>query len=151
MKTRLSVLVAMASFLSLTLLGGCAQPNKQLYYGTWISEKGPYQKTVHTQDGIVQNFLLSSDAAPVERAQVQIVKCWLDSEGNVWFNTEGTIVEGPHKNTVPKVQTLEKINKTGTFLEVMAKGVVEFNPKSFPTKIDSTDPYLYMSFSRAAK
>ena len=151
MKTRQSVLAVLVSLLSLILLASCAQPNKQLYYGTWTNEKGHYQKMVHTPDGVVQNFNLLSDTTPVEQANVQIVKCWLDSEGNTWFNTEGTIIEGPHKNTVPKVQTLEKISKSGTFLEVMVKGVVDFNPKSFPTKIDPTDPYLYMSFSRAAK
>ncbi len=151
MKTRLSVLVVVASFLPMILIAGCTQPNKEAYYGTWINEKGHYQKMVHISDGIVQNFTLLSDTAPTERAQVQIVKCWSDSDGNVWFNVQGTILEGPHKNTVPKIQTLERINKRGDFLEVMVKGVVDFNPKGFPTKIDPTDPYLYMSFSRAAK
>jgi hypothetical protein len=151
MKTRSVLFASFVVLLFLVLLGGCAQPNKQLFYGTWTNEKGHYQKTVHTSDGIVQNFNLLSDASPVEQAKVQIVKCWSDSEGNVWCNTEGTIIEGPHKNTVPKVQTLERISKSGTFLEVMVKGVVEFNPQSFPTKIDPSDPYLYMSFTRAAK
>lgn len=151
MKTRSVLFAALVALLFLVLLGGCAQPNKQLLYGTWTNEKGHYQKTVHTPDGIVQNFNLLSDASPVERANVQIVKCWSDSQGNVWFNTEGTIIEGPHKKTVPRVQTLERISKSGSFLEVMVKGVVEFNPKSFPTKIDPSDPYLYMSFTRAAK
>ncbi len=125
--------------------------DKQLWYGTWVSEKGAYQKSVHLPDGTVQNFLQASDTTPVEQAKVQIVKCWLDSEGNTWFNTQGTIIEGPHKNTVPRIQTLERIDKSGNRAEVMLKGVVEFNPKSFPTKIDPNDPYLYGSFTRAAE
>jgi hypothetical protein len=151
MKTRLLILGFLASSLSLILLADCARPNKQLWYGAWTSEKGPYQKSIHNSDGMVENFSQLSDATPTERANVQIVKCWSDSEGNVWFNTQGTVIEGPHKNSAPKVQTLERINKTGTLLEVMVRGVAEFNPKSFPTKIDPSDPYLYMSFSRASK
>jgi hypothetical protein len=151
MKARLLVPTVLVSSLSLILLGGCSQPNKQLWYGTWTNEKNVYQKSVHNPDGMVLNFIKLSDTTPIEQVKVQIVKCWSDSEGNVWLQTEGTIIEGPHKNSIPKVQTLEKINKSGTFCEVMLRGVADFNPKSFPTKIDPIDPYLYMSFSRAAK
>ena len=112
--------------------------------------KGPYQKSIHNPDGTVENFLKLSDSSPVERASVQIVKCWMDFSGNTWFNIQGTVLEGPHKNSAPKIQTLEKIDKTGTVAEVMVRGVAEFSPKSFPTKIDPTDPSLYMSFSRTS-
>ena len=142
---RLGLLVSVLA----VVVSACAQPNKQLYYGTWRTEKGQYQRVVHTPDGLVANHRQVSDATPTERASVQIVRCWSDSEGNVWFKTQGTILEGPHKNTVPKIQTLEKISKSGTFLEVMLRGVVDFSPKSFPIKIDPNDPYLYMSFVRA--
>jgi hypothetical protein len=151
MKARRLILGLLASAVSLILLAGCAQPNKQLWYGTWTSPKGPYQKSVHSPDGTVENFVQLYDSTPVERASVQIVKCWLDSSGNTWFNTQGTILEGPHKNSAPKIQTLEKIDKTGMVAEVMVRGVAEFSLKSFPTKIDPTDPYLYMSFGRASK
>jgi hypothetical protein len=151
MKTRLLVLGLVTCALSLILLAGCAKPNKQLWYGTWTSPKGPYQKSVHNPDGTVENFLQLSDRTPVERASVQIVKCWLDSSGNTWFNTQGTILEGPHKNSAPRIQTLEKIDRTGAVAEVMVRGVAEFSPKSFPTKIDPADPYLYMSFVRAPR
>jgi hypothetical protein len=151
MKNRLLVLGLLASSLSLILIAGCAQPNKQLWYGTWTSEKGQFQKSVRGADGTVENFYKVSDTTPAERASVQIVKCWSDSEGNTWFNTQGTVIEGPHKNSAPRIQALEKINKSGTLSEVMVRGVAEFNPKSFPTKIDPNDPYLYMSFTRAAE
>lgn len=116
MKNWAMFLAVQVSLLTAILVVGCAQPNKQVYYGTWTNEKGHYQKVVHTPDGVVQNYTLTSDTAPVEQANVQIVSCWSDSEGSVWFKTEGTITEGPHKNTVPKVQTLEKVSKDGTFL-----------------------------------
>jgi hypothetical protein len=147
---RLLLLAGSGVLLSAILLAGCAQPNKQLYYGTWTSENGTYKKSIHKPDGAIENYFSADDAVPVEKARGEIVKCWLDSEGNTWFQTEGTIIEGPHKNSAPKVQTLEKISKSGSFLEVMVNGVVEFNPKSFPTKIDPTNP-LYMSFNRAGK
>jgi hypothetical protein len=143
--------LSVVTLLSLLLLTGCAQPNKQLWYGTWIGEKGLYLKSVHLPDGTVQNFLKADDPTPVEQAKVQIVKCWLDSEGNTWFNTQGTITEGPHKNTVPKIQTLEKIDKSGNHSEMMVRGVVEFDSKNFPVKIDPNDPYLYGSASRSEK
>jgi len=145
----LGLLVAFS--LTFLLLASCVQPNKQLWYGTWTSEKGPYQKSVHAPDGMVQDFSLLSDTTPVQRLKMQIVRCWSDSEGNTWFNNEGTVLEGPHKNSIPKFQTLEKISKSGSVLEVMARGVVEFNPKNFPTKIDPTDPYFYLSFTRLQK
>ena len=151
MKTRQSVLVVLMSLLSLILLGGCAQPNKQLYYGTWTNEHGHFQKTVRTSDGVVKDYYLLSDTTPVQEVKEQIISCWSDSEGNVWFKTEATITAGPNKNTMPKVQTLQKISKSGTFLEMMWSGVMDFNPKSFPTKIDTTDPYRYWTFNRAAK
>jgi len=63
----------------------------------------------------------------------------MDSEGNSYFQAEGTITAGPHKNTVPRAQTLTRFNKAGTVMEFMWNGVVEFNSSSFPTKIDPTD------------
>jgi hypothetical protein len=151
MKTRSVLWAAVGVLVFSFLLGGCAQPDRQLAYGTWTNQKGHYQKMILTPDGIVQNFYLLSDTSPVERAQVQIVKAWSDADGNVWFNTEGTIIEGPNKNSAPRVQTLEKISKSGSFLEVMVRGVTAFNPQGFPTKIDPSDPYLYMSFDRSSK
>jgi hypothetical protein len=57
--------------------------------------------------------------------------------------------------TAPKVQTLERISKSGAFLEVMINGVVEFSPKSFPTKIDPSPQklreHLYRAFNRAGR
>ena len=151
MRTQPMLLCVAVALLGLILLEGCARPNKQLFYGTWVSEKGHIQKSVRTLDGEVDNYALTSDTAPFERSKGQIISCWLDSEGNTWFKCEGTITEGPYKNSVPKVQTLEKISKSGTSLEVMVNGVVEFNPKSFPTKIDPTDTEFYMAFTRAEK
>jgi hypothetical protein len=148
-KRLLRPLVATIAFVLFLGIGGCSQPDKNLIYGTWTSESGPIQKSVHTPDGMVRNYTHLSDSAPVEEAKDEIVKCWSDSQGNVWCTSQGTIIVGPHKNTVPRIQTLTKISQSGAFLETMVRGVVEFNPKSFPTKIDPSDPYLYMSFHRA--
>jgi hypothetical protein len=150
-KARLFVFGLLAFSLQLILLAGCAQPNKELWYGTWVTEKGQFQKSVHTPDGMVQDYTLLSDATPVQQVKIRIVNCWTDSEGNTWFKNEGTVLEGPHKNSMPKVQTLERINRSGTLLEVMVRGVADFSPGSYPSKIDPTDPYLYMTFIRAAK
>jgi hypothetical protein len=144
---------AVLLLMALALLGGCAAPNRQIYYGTWTNEDGYFKKTVRTPDGLVQNYYSINDTTPAEIAKVEIVKCWLDSNGNVWFKTEGTVAEGPNKNNAPKIQTLEKINKSGTFLEVMVSGVVEFRPQSFPTKIDPSPQkkreHLYRAFNKA--
>jgi hypothetical protein len=144
------MVIASGVLVFLFMLASCAQPNKQLYYGTWIGQHGFIKKSIHSPDGTIENYFSLTDTSPAEKAKAQIVKCWLDSDGNTWFQTEATILEGPNKNSVPKVQTLERMNKAGSFVEVMINGVVEFNPNSFPTKIDPTN-HLYMSFSRAEK
>jgi hypothetical protein len=149
MKRLLRLLAATLASMVLLVTASCSQPDKNLIYGTWSSDRGPIQKSVHTPDGMVRNYTHLSDSAAVEEAKDQIVKCWSDSQGNVWYTSQGTIIVGPHKNTVPRIQTLTKISQSGTFLETMMRGVVEFNPKNFPTKIDPSDPYLYMSFHRA--
>ena len=98
-------------------VGGLRAAKQAAWYRTWISSKGPFQKSVHSPDGTVANFVEASDTTPVERVSVQIVKCWLDPSGNTWLNAQGTILEGPHKDSAPKIQTLEKIDKTGAVAE----------------------------------
>jgi len=146
---------AVQAVVALALLGSCAAPNRQLYYGTWTNEKSYFQKTVRTPDGIIQYYYSISDTTPAERERVEIVNCWSDPDGSTWFKTKGIISEGPNKNNAPKVQMLERISKTGNFLEVEVNGVVEFSPKSFPTKIDvspqKTREHLYRAFYRAEK
>ena len=144
------IIVFSGAALLLLVLASCAQPNKSLYYGTWIGQHGFIKKSVHNVDGTIENYFSLTDPTPTEKAKAQIVKCWADSEGNTWFQTEATILEGPNKNSVPKVQTLERVNKAGSFEEVMANGVVEFNPSSFPVKIDPNNQF-YMTFTRAEK
>jgi len=136
--------------LSLVLLSSCSKPNEKLYYGTFTSEKGSAQKTVHTP-GAFKDYAQLSDSTPVQEGTEKIVKEWMDSEGNTYFQTDATITVGPYKNTVPKAQTLTRINKAGTVMEFMWNGVVEFNPSSFPTKIDPTDALRYRMYNRVAE
>lgn len=141
------VLSFSAILLSLVLLASCSKPNEKLFYGTFTNDKISPQRTVRAP-GLVKDYSLLADSNPVQEATEKIVKAWIDSEGNTWFQAEATITLGPYKNSVPKAQTLTKINKAGTVLEFMWNGVVEFNPSSFPTKIDPTDALRYRMYNR---
>jgi hypothetical protein len=141
------VLLILAVVFSLVLLSSCSKPNEKLYYGTFTNEKAPAQKTVHTP-GAFKDYAKLSDATPVQEGTEKIIKEWVDSEGNTYFQTDATITVGPYKNTVPKAQTLTRINKAGTVLEFMWNGVVEFGPNSYPSKIDSTDTLRYRMYNR---
>jgi hypothetical protein len=146
-------LIFVGGLILVFLISSCAPPNRQVYYGTWTNDNGYFKKTVRTPAGVVENYYGISDTVPSERITSQIVDCWSDSEGNTWFKTQGTVSVGPNMKNAPRVQTLEKINKSGTVLEVMVNGVVEFNPSSFPTKMDQSPQklgeHLYRAFDRA--
>lgn len=137
MKGRMLILAAPVILLALILLGGCSQPNKQLFYGTWINDKMATQKTIRAPDGKWDNYMPISDAAPFQRGTEQIVDFSTDSEGNLWYKTYCSITDGTYKGS--KLELLQKINKTGTRLEFVWQQVGTFDPKSFPSKIDSTD------------
>ena len=136
-----------ASALSSFFISGCSRPNENIFYGTFTSEKGLWQKTVRTP-GVFQDYTLSSDATPVTEGTEKIVKAWTDSEGNTWFQTHAIVSNGPFKNTHPQAQTLQKISRDGTVLEMIENGVVEYNTKSFPTKLDATSQF-YRIYKRA--
>ena len=136
--------------LFVALLGSCSKPNEKLFYGVFANEKCNPQKTVLTP-GFFKDYAQISDSMPVQEGTQKIVKVWMDSEGNSYMQAEGIITAGPHKNTVPKAQTLTRINKAGTVMEFMWNGVVEFSPSSFPTKIDPTDTIRYRMYNRVAE
>ena len=139
--TRIAVM-SIVVFLTVAFLASCAKPNVKLYYGTFTKENGNWQKSVRTP-GAFKHYLKLSDTAPSEEGTLQIIKAWTDSEGNTWFQTYSTFTSSPTLKTFPKAEYLEKISKDGTTLEVMVNGVVEFNPKSLPTKMDPTDSWRY--------
>lgn len=144
------VLSIAAVLLSLVLVASCSKPNEKLFYGTFTNEKISPQKTV-LAPGSFKDYALISDSNPVQEGTEKIIKAWTDSDGNTLVQKYATITFGPYKNTVPKAQTLTKINKAGTVLEFMWNGVVEFNPSSFPTKIDPTDALRYRMYNRVAE
>jgi hypothetical protein len=146
MKTIRVLLIASVLFSFLIL--GCSRPNEKIYYGTFTSDKGLFQKTIRAP-GVWKNYTLPSDTTPVEEGTEKIIKAWTDSEGNTWFQSYAIVSYGPFKNNIPQAQTLQKISKDGTVLEIIMNGVVEYNPKSFPTKLDTTSQF-YRAYKRVA-
>ena len=149
MKT-VRLLSILTTLLSVLTLADCSKPNEKLLYGVFTNEKCNPQKTVITPSSF-KDYAQISDSMPVQEGTQKIVKEWMDSEGNSYFQAEGTITAGPHKNTVPRAQTLTRFNKAGTVMEFMWNGVVEFNSSSFPTKIDPTDAIRYRMYNRASE
>lgn len=142
MKPRTLLLFTLLVLLALILLGGCVKPNKELIYGTWVNEKMVPQKTAKTS-GSYKDYLLTSDGAPFDQGREQIVDYWMDSEGSVWYKTQ-------FEATGFKWQGLEKISMSGTVLEYVMNGVAEFDPKSFPTKVDPSGGHYHIYY-RAKK
>lgn len=145
-----NALPALIILLFVFSLGACSRPNEKLYYGVFTNPKGNPQKTVRAP-GSFKDYALLSDSTPVQEGTEKLVKAWMDSDGNTYFQSYTTITVGPYKNTIPKAQTLTRISKDGSLLEFMWNGVVEFNPSSFPTKIDPTDTLRYRMFNRAGE
>jgi hypothetical protein len=143
MKVRKMLLTAQVVSLALILLGGCAKPNKDLFYGTFTNENESPPKTVHAP-GVMKDYAAVSDTTPIVEGTEQIFDYWTDSEGNVWFKTNA-IWKGA------KFQTLQKISKSGTVLEIVSNGVTKFDSKSFPTKVDPTGGDYYRIYHRAEK
>ena len=136
------VLLITSALISLVILS-CSGPNQKLYYGTFTSDKGIFQKTVRSP-GVWKDYTLTADTIPVEEGTEKIIKAWTDSEGNTWFQTHATVSYGPFKNTYPQALTLQKISKDGLVLEIITNGVAEYNPKSFPTKMDTSSQFYRM-------
>jgi len=113
-------------------------------YGTWTNEQGvkdyyhPPKSVVNT-DGY-KNFVNVSDSVPFEEGTRQIDSKWIDSEGDIWYKTFGTVTTGVYKGY--KYQALVKISKSRTVSEFVFRsiGFLEFDPNDYPTKIDPNDP-----------
>jgi len=72
-----------------------------------------------------------------------------DSEGNIWYKTFDTGTAGGAYAGY-KWQALQKFSKLGTVREFEVKVVGEFDPNSYPTKIDPKDS-SYKIYYRAEK
>ena len=121
--------------------------NEELY-GTWTNESMSPQKTVNFAGGC-KDFDLLSDSVSFGGGTEQIASKWKDSEGNIWYKTldKGT-AGGAYAGY--KWQALQKFSKLGTVREFEVKVVGEFDPNSYPTKIDPKDS-SYKIYYRAEK
>jgi hypothetical protein len=144
----LKVLSILAVVLFTVLLAGCSKPNEKLLYGTFVKDGGEFQKMVRAV-GSFKDYALPSDETPAQEATEKIVKAWNDSEGNTWFHTYATFTSGPHKSMTPNLEILSRISRDGKVLELMWNGGTEFNPKSFPARIDPSDTLRYRIYNRA--
>jgi hypothetical protein len=132
--------------LPLALLAGCSKANEKLYYGTFTNDNIIPQKTVRAP-GSFKDYSSITDSVPVEEGTEKVVRVWVDSEGNTWFQTYATITtQGDYKDS--KVQYLAKVNKAGTVLEFMWNIVSEFSPKNFAKKIDKALASNYRIYNR---
>jgi opacity protein-like surface antigen len=121
--------------------------NEELY-GTWTNENMSPQKTVNFAGGC-KDFDLLSDSVSFGGGTEQIASTWKDSEGNIWYKTfdKGT-AGGAYAGY--KWQALQKLSKSGTVREFEVKRVSEFDPNSYPTRVDAKDS-SYKIYYRAKK
>ena len=154
------VLIVSASILLLGLIqvGGWAQTkyvpkeNEEIY-GTWLNEKRTNtdncQKLVITADGWKEYYNISDSVSFFEGRGFFDSK-WTDSEGNIWYESFGTITKGTAAAQGIKYQELDKVSNSGKVVESVNTNVAEYDPDSYPTKIDPTD-YTYRIYYRAEK
>ena len=148
MKRRILLLTVVA--LSLILLAGCGQgkylpkPNEELY-GTWTNERMPQQKSVITASGF-KSYTYIGDPDTFIEGTMQIISKSTDSEGNIWYKAFEIYTSGLHGLKGQKRQTPYKLSKSGTVLECQPAYVGEFDPKSFPSKLDPKDQFYRIYF-----
>jgi hypothetical protein len=116
-------------------------------YGTWINKHGAPTKSVSFAGGF-KNYVVVAGADRIfNEGTEEIESKWKDAEGNLWYKSYGTITSGTWAGM--KFQTLLRISKSGTVREWVNSLVIDFDPKSYPPKIDSEDPD-YKIFTRAS-
>lgn len=133
------LLIAATAFLALVLFGIVMAVKKpkvdNLLYGTFVNRSiSPDifpQKAVRFPGGF-KNYALVSDTIPNEQGSEKIVERWTDSGGSNWYKIQATMSNGY------KFLALFRVSKSGTQLELVAKQVLDFTSKDFPTKIDPT-------------
>jgi hypothetical protein len=133
---RLSLSVS-AVFLALVMLIGCTNANNELFNGTFTNEKAPAKQKMVRTPCVFKYYMFVSDTEPFQEGTEQIISYSVDSDGNTWHKTFGIMTSGPYKGT--KFQSLQKLNKAGTILELVYTPVVALDPKSFPKNIAPTD------------
>src|SRR5208337_1615297 len=111
------------------------QPNEQLY-GTWVNEQMNPPKTVNNPDGTFADYFPASYSKPYAGGNKEIVKELTDSESSVYYDTYETFTFGAGIVGM-KSQSLYKVSKSGTMLEVMWILVNEFGPDKFPSTLDA--------------
>jgi hypothetical protein len=77
-----------------------------------------------------------TDPSPAASGEEEVAIKWKDSEGNIWYNIQGGASEGKYTF---KFQSLQKLSKSATVRELVSGLVDEYDPNSYPTKIDSQD------------
>jgi hypothetical protein len=151
--TTILLRIVFAVLFALIVLGSCSKPpDEKMLYGTWTNDvaQAGMRKMVNTP-GEFKEYTNVSDTTPAEEGTRKIISSWTDSEENAWFKTFNTFTSGPLIKSMPMSQALIKISKSGTMWEGMGSGVTEYNPKSFPTKIDPTDNWRYLTYHRASE
>ncbi len=152
MKGRIPLITVVV--LTLILLAGCGEgkytpkPSEELY-GTWTNEGMPQQKCVITAKGF-KTYTSPSDSDTFVEGTMQIVSKSTDSEGNIWYKSFETYSSGLHAFKGQKRQTLYRLSKSETVLEYQSGYVGEFDPKSFPGKLDAAADF-YRIYSRSEK
>jgi hypothetical protein len=131
--------IAAAALLALVLFGVVMFVQRpkidNLLYGTFINRSispGTFpQKAVRFPGGF-RNYALASDTIPNEQGSEKIVERWTDSGGCTWYRVQATMLAGN------KFLALFRISRSGTQLELVAKQVLDFTSRDFPTRIDPT-------------
>lgn len=150
------MLPAALVLLPLILLSSCGyrpKANEELY-GTWTNESYGVmtsaifmpQKEVIDASGHVA-YTNISDHDPAGKGTERIASKWIDSEGNIWYKTFGTISNG---DKVLTIQTLHKLSKSATVQEYVSVWLSKPDPNNYPTKIDPKDAN-YRIYNRAGK
>jgi hypothetical protein len=144
MRRRLVLYGASAVLLAVILVGvAVVAPglrHQDLFYGTFTNRNMPIQEVVRFPGGF-KDYAAVSDAVPVAQGTEQIVEQWKDSAGNSWYKTQAA----QDRN---KYLTLQRINNSGTLLELAANEVADFFSRDFPAGIDQGKSF-YRIYHRA--
>lgn len=109
------------------------KPNEE-FYKTWENDNTYPQKTVNFLGGY-RDYNLSTDPTPTAgEGTEEIMKKWIDADGNIWYWTFGKITAGQYVGV--QFQTLSKISHNGTLRELaVAAPVYGFDP-NMPVTLD---------------
>ena len=117
-------------------------------YGTWVSVRSSPEKVVMLPDGTWEEYIYQSDTSPWIKGFTELIEKWKDSAGNTWYKASATSTYGLGKGM--RSQELDRIDKSGRVWEFVFTWVGKYDPKNFPTKIDSKDTG-YRIYERAVR